>query len=91
VDKIPYVNFEQNKEAREKEKSKLTSSLVQSNSQFVYMKNLKPDTEEDEIEKTLNENGFFVDKVRVFKPDTLNMQSEPTKWATIKMRNEHLG
>lgn len=70
----------------------MISSLVQSNSQFVYMKNLRHDITEEQIKDALNANGFPVEEVRLKAPESIvDYKEESTKMANIKMRNEKIG
>jgi|NOAtaT_5_FD_contig_91_598666_length_2401_multi_3_in_0_out_0_3 hypothetical protein len=60
------------------------------------MKNLDPALTEEKLTQVLNDNGYYVDSVKIKKPDSLvdnnpAENSQPSQMATIKMRNEILG
>jgi RNA recognition motif-containing protein len=95
-EKIPYVNYQESALQREKNKKRHLSNKIDGNSRFVYMKNLTPDLTEEKLTKVLNDNGYYVDSVKIKKPDSLvdnspGENSQPSQMATIKMRNEILG
>lgn len=64
---------------------------ITSNSQFVFMKNLKNDVTEQSIMNALNEHKFYVEKVKLEAPTTFTDNDQATKWASIKLKNEAIG